>query len=72
MKQDLLTQVEAFQVAFGLSDHRVGIILANNGRLLPRLRSGKRVWPETIAEIQKNLVRETRARAKKHTEGADQ
>ena len=51
MNSDLLTKLEKFKAETGLSDHRVGILTANNGRLLPRLRNGHRVWPDTEAEI---------------------
>lgn len=62
MDTDLLKSVEAFQRETGLSDHRVGMILARNGRLLPRLRGGGRVWPEKAAEIRAALKREAAAR----------
>ena len=58
MERALLRDIEAFQAKTGLSDHRVGILLANNGRLLERLRSGGRVWPETAQKIREAVERE--------------
>lgn len=62
MANDLLKKIEAFKADTNLSDHRVGMLLANNGRLLPRLRAGGRVWPETVSEIEASLARETSLR----------
>lgn len=59
MHRDVLKEVENFAREFGLSDHRVGMILARNGRLLERLRRPScRVWPETVAKILANVDRE--------------
>jgi DNA-binding sugar fermentation-stimulating protein len=59
MAHDILTEIERFQATTGLSDHRVGIVLANNGRLLERLREEKRIWPETVEKIRSALLVET-------------
>lgn len=51
MRQDIIelrNAVRAFQEATGLSPHRVGILIANNGRLVERLADGRRLWPETV------------------------
>jgi len=63
MNTELLKSVESFQAQTGLSDHRVGIILARNGRLLERLRAGGRFWPETQRQIERAIGREQAARA---------
>lgn len=63
MEHNLLDSIEAFKQETGLSDHRVGMLLANNGRLLPRLREGKRLWPETKASVRAKLRKERTARA---------
>lgn len=73
MKNDVLTQIEQFQRETGLSDHRVGIILARNGRLLERLRDPKRrIWPDTVDAIKDALKAESAARGidLQNTEGA--
>lgn len=51
MENEILVRIDAFQRETGLSDHRIGMLLANNGRLLTRLRNGGRVWPETLRRI---------------------
>lgn len=35
----------------GIGPHRFGILAIKNGRLVERLRSGGRVWPETEQKI---------------------
>lgn len=63
MANDLLSEIEKFQAETGLSDHRVGIILARNGRLMERLRNPKRrIWPETAAQVRLALEAERRKR----------
>ena len=68
MEQNLLNSIEAFKQETGLSDHRIGILLAKNGRLLQRLREGKRLWPDTKANIRIALRRETASRISKTPE----
>jgi DNA-binding sugar fermentation-stimulating protein len=62
MAHDILIEVERFQAVTGLSDHRVGIVLANNGRLLERLRESRRIWPETVEKIRDAIEEETSRR----------
>ena len=69
MAQELLNELEALMSETGLSAHRVGIICANNGRLVDRLRDGGRVWPETEQEVRAAIARE-RARRSEQQEGA--
>lgn len=56
MKNDLLTDVEKLMSETGLSAHRIGILLASNGRLVDRLRAGRRIWPETDQQIRKRIA----------------
>lgn len=63
MSQTLLSEIEDFMAETGLSAHRVGILIANNGRLVDRLREGGRVWPDTQASIKSALRRERNRRA---------
>lgn len=63
MAQSLISEIDAFVAELGLSEHRVGILLANNGRLIERLRAGRRVWPETEAAIRAAMTAERRKRA---------
>nr|WP_319250484.1 hypothetical protein [uncultured Celeribacter sp.] len=63
MKQDILEIVEAFAQDANLSEHRVGMLLARNGRLLERLRNPRsRMWPETEAAILDAVRKERLAR----------
>ena len=62
MSQSLLAEIEAFMAETGLSAHRAGILAANNGRLVDRLREGRRVWPDTEKAIRTALRREREAR----------
>ena len=55
MKQTLLDSIDSFIAETGLSEHRVGIIIAGNGRLVGRLRNGGRVWPDTEERILEKL-----------------
>jgi len=59
----LLQELDAFVLETGLSEHRVGIILAKNGRLIPRLREGGRIWPDTEQQVREALAKERADRA---------
>lgn len=58
----LLSELDAFVADSGLSEHRVGILLAKNGRLIPRLRDGGRIWPDTEKQIRRAIRKERAAR----------
>lgn len=62
MAQNLISEIEAFKTETGLSDHRIGMLLASNGKLIERLRSGRRIWPDTEERIRENLTRERQKR----------
>jgi hypothetical protein len=51
MNADLLSEIDSFLAAENIGEHRFGILAANNGRLVERLRSGGRVWPETEKQV---------------------
>lgn len=51
MKSDLLTEIDRFLAAEKIGEHRFGILAAKNGRLVERLRSGGRIWPETADQV---------------------
>lgn len=55
MKPDLLAEIETHMERCGIGPHRFGILAVNNGRLVERLRAGKRNWPETITKVRKYL-----------------
>lgn len=69
MSVQLLSEIEAFLAEFGIGEHRFGILAANNGRLVERLRGGGRVWPETEDKI-RQFMRERREYAKRKSEVA--
>ncbi len=52
--QDILT----FQELTGLGDYRVGILLAQNGMFVTRMKNGGRCFPETVLLIKANLAYE--------------
>jgi hypothetical protein len=67
MHTDILTAVEKFIADSGLSDHRAGILLARNGRLLERLRDPKRrIWPDTADAVIAAVEREREKRGLDH------
>lgn len=47
MNKPLLPEIDAFIAVTGMGEFRFGLLAAKNGRLVERLRSGGRVWPET-------------------------
>lgn len=51
MNAKLLSEIDRFLAAEGIGEHRFGILAASNGRLVERLRSGGRIWPETAARV---------------------
>ena len=51
MSGNLIEEIDAFLRESGFSEHRFGILVAKNGRLVERLRSGGRVWPDTEEKI---------------------
>jgi hypothetical protein len=51
MGNKLLSDIDEYLAATGWSDYTFGLRAAHNGRLVGRLRSGGRVWPETEAMI---------------------
>lgn len=61
MSKSLLTEIEAFMSDYGLSAYRFGILAAKNGRLVDRLRAGRRIWPETEVEIRAFMMSKRRA-----------
>lgn len=61
MSVQLIQEIDEFLAQSGLGEHRFGILAANNGRLVERLRSGGRVWPETEERI-RQFMTERRSR----------
>ncbi|MEH6504987.1 MAG: hypothetical protein V7786_01840 [Sulfitobacter litoralis] len=63
MTHQITEEVEKFMTETGLSEHRVGFLLAKNGKLVERLRAGRRIWPETEEMIREGIARERALRA---------
>lgn len=64
MRPKLLSDIEAFMTEFGMSEYKFGILAVHNGRLVERLRAGRRVWPETEAEIRGFMISHRRTKEK--------
>ena len=62
MRQNLISEIKDFLAETGLSAYRFGFLAVRNGRLVERLESGKRVWPETEAEVRAFIRSERRRR----------
>jgi hypothetical protein len=61
MNSRLLTDIERFLAESGMGEFRFGLAAVKNGRLVERLRSGGRVWPETEAQIRAFIISEQKA-----------
>lgn len=59
MKSSLIADIDAFLAETGIPPYRFGLEAAHNGRLVERLRDGRRVWPETEKMI-RNYMRAAR------------
>lgn len=55
MSKELLSDIDRFLRAAGIGEHRFGILAARNGRLVERLREGRRIWPDTEAKVREFL-----------------
>lgn len=67
MRRDLLSEIDAFLEAEKIGEHRFGILAANNGRLVERLRSGGRVWPDTEEKVRLFIDARRPERSRKET-----
>jgi len=74
MSNDLLTEIDKFLAETGMGEHRFGLLAANNGRLVERLRTPRqngqpsRVWPETEEQVRSFIA--SRRAASKQEEAA--
>lgn len=60
----LLTDIEAFLAGTGMGASYFGKSAVGNSELVPRLRSGGRVWPETEMKVRAFML--SRSHARKH------
>ncbi len=70
MSYKLLTDIEEFRRETGIGEYRFGILAVRNGRLIERLKAGRRIWPETEAEIRAFMISERRRAPSPKQEGA--
>jgi hypothetical protein len=56
MNEKLLPLIEDFLAEASISAFRFGILAVNNGRLVERLREGKRIWPDTEMRVRAYIV----------------
>lgn len=49
--QILLQEIDAFIQSCGLAESTFGRKAVNDGKLVARLRNGRRVWPETAERV---------------------
>lgn len=56
METSLLTDIEAFMAAHGLSATRFGDEAIRDRHFVKTLRNGRRVWPETEAKVRRFMV----------------
>jgi hypothetical protein len=52
----LLQEIDTFLAETGRGEYRFGLIAAGNGRLVERLREGRRVWPETEMKVRAYIL----------------
>lgn len=53
MMDKLLREIDEFCTETGLSGYTVGWKSVKNGRLVERLRDGRRIWPENAKAVRK-------------------
>lgn len=58
MSTHLLSEIEQFLREVPMSEFRFGLRAAKNGRLVERLRDGRRVWPETDSQVRAFIIAE--------------
>lgn len=72
MHTPLLKEIDEFLSETGLGPHRFGILAAKNGRLVERLRAGRRIWPDTESQIREFMASERLRRSGgTHAEAAE-
>lgn len=54
---NIISEIEGFCAARGISESTFGRLAVNDGKLVRRLRSGGRMWPETIGRVREFMSR---------------
>lgn len=63
MNTDLLSEIETYMARHDIGEHRFGMLAVSNGRLVERLRKGRRIWPETEQKVRDFMEMESRLEA---------
>lgn len=62
---NLIDEIDKFLADKKIGGHRFGILAVGNGRLVERLRKGRRVWPETEMKVRAYMLSEREKRPSK-------
>jgi hypothetical protein len=68
MRLTILDEIDAFMAETGIGGFRFGMLAIKNGRLVERLRSGGRIWPETEERIRIFIKAEKDRRSRRSAE----
>jgi len=60
MSKNLLDEITELLNETGMPEYRFGWKAVHNGRLIERVRSGRRLWPETEARVRAFIAEERR------------
>lgn len=60
---DLLSDIDTFLAETGMGASYFGKKAAGNSELVSRLRSGRRIWPETAQQVRNFIAAERQKRA---------
>lgn len=60
---DIIADIESFCSAAGMAESTFGRLAVNDGKLVRRLRSGGRMWPETLARVRQFMEQSTKEAA---------
>jgi len=72
MRTPILEEIDAFMAETGIGGFRFGMLAIKNGRLVERLRSGGRIWPDTEERVREFIIAEKERRALRASERARQ
>jgi hypothetical protein len=64
----ILEEIDAFMAETDIGGFRFGMLAIKNGRLVERLRSGGRIWPETEERIRVFMKAEKERRSRRSAE----
>ena len=59
----LLSEIEAFCASRGIAESTFGRLAVNDGKLVARLRLGRRIWPDTEEKVRAFMQRADSSRA---------